>query len=57
MVHGRTELREISAHKNICCLLLTHFSLETPKRVFANSAESDQTMQNVPSDQGLHCLH
>ena len=45
--------------RNIYCILysiLTHCSLETPKKVMANSADQDQTAQNVASDQGLHCL-
>ena len=37
-------------------LTLTHCSLETPKRVLANSADPDQMPQNVASDKGLHCL-
>ena len=37
-------------------ILLTHCSLETPKRVLANSADPDQTQQNPASGQGLHCL-
>ena len=36
--------------------VLTHWRLETPKRVTANSADLDQTPQNAASDQGLHCL-
>ena len=35
---------------------LTHSYLETRKRVIANSADPDQTPQNVASDQGLQCL-
>ena len=33
--------------------------LEIPREValqFANSGEPDQTLQNAPSDLGLHCL-
>ena len=33
---------------------LTHCSLETPKRVIGNSADSDQMPQNAASDQGLN---
>ena len=36
--------------------ILTHCSLETPKRVLANIADPDQTPQNAEFDQGLHCL-
>ena len=35
---------------------LTHFSLETPKRVNGKSADPDQMPQNLGSDQGIHCL-
>ena len=34
----------------------THFSLECPKWVLANSADSDPTSQNAASDLGLQCL-
>ena len=36
--------------------LLNHCSLETPKRYLANSADPDQMLQKVPSDEDLHCL-
>ena len=46
-----------------CCLLilfnsilLTHLSLETPKKVFGKQCRPDQMLQNGASDQGLHCL-
>ena len=38
-------------------LFITHFSLETPKKGKRSSADPDQILQNVESDQGLHCLH
>ena len=37
--------------------VLTHFSLEPPKGLLANSADPDKTLQNAGSDWGLHCLH
>ena len=37
--------------------VLTHSSLETLKGSLANSADSDQLLQNVASDHGQHCLH
>ena len=37
-------------------LRLTHFSLETPKRLIGYSADPDQTPQNLVSDQGLRGL-
>ena len=42
----------MSTHSNV----LTHYSLETPKRVIGNSAHEDQTPQDAAPDQGLHCL-
>ena len=35
---------------------LTHFSLETPKRVIGKPAHPDQMLHNAVSEQGLHCL-
>ena len=37
-------------------LPVTHYSLETPKRVIGKHADPDQMLQNAASDQGLHCL-
>ena len=34
--------------------IFTHFILENPEGVQANSADSDQMPHNVASDQGLH---
>ena len=49
----------ISHNKNLDGIFLfrmnlTYCKLETPKRDLANSADPDQTLQNVASDQGLH---
>ena len=41
---------------SFCKNVLTPFSLETPERVSANSADPDQMPQNAASDQGFHCL-
>ena len=35
---------------------LTHCSLETLNGYLANSADPDQTPQNMATDQDLHCL-
>ena len=37
-------------------IILARISLETPKRVLANSADPDQTPQNAASARGPYCL-
>ena len=35
---------------------LTHYCIVSDKGTLTNSADPDQTQQNVASNQGLHCL-
>ena len=37
-------------------ILLTHCSLETPKKLIDQQCRPRSDAQNVASDQGLHCL-
>ena len=39
-----------------CANKLTHISLAPFCGTQANSTDLDQTLQNVASDQGIHCL-
>ena len=52
----RSDLVNAQADQGLCFLYLqlTHCSLETPERVFVNSADPDQMLQNA--DQVLYCL-